>query len=281
MMNEQFYVTLPSNVYDSIHLYNTMANYSTELFSPISFNHPYEVALSEITFPTPPVAKDAVIGRIRLIKIPTPFHDTETNSHLNHKWAEFEVIKSDLQKDNFVDYLNTKLKEIADTMDCEGPPVLTKVHKMDDMYLYQLSKSFQVGYKLLVYGHLASLLGFRVSNDEIEQRYGSGTTGDLIRFDLPKLNFNINSLFIYTDIIEHQYVGNSYTQLLRCVPVDNKQESQTIIYSQPHYVPLNTNIINSIQITIKDDENHFINFPSGTEKVYIKLHFRPKQYGLF
>ena len=35
-----------------------------------------------------------------------------------------------------------------------------------------------------------------------------------------KMN-NINSLYIYTDIIDYQFVGDSFTPLLRVVPVSN------------------------------------------------------------
>ena len=106
-------------------------------------------------------------------------------------------------------------------------------------------------------------------------------SGPVVNFDLSKITFNVNNLFVYTDIINHQYVGNSYTQLLRCIPVDYRIESQSIVFDSPHYVPLNTTYIKNIQITLKDDENQFINFKTGTQKVYAKLHFRPKHHGFF
>ena len=53
-------------------------------------------------------------------------------------------------------------------------------------------------------------------------------------------------------------------------------ETQQVTYSSPHYVPLLKNVLDSVQITIKDSSGELVAFKSGSEKVILKLHFREK-----
>ena len=62
-----FYMTLPSNASMDTHPNNTMANFVTELFTPIRFEQAFEVALVEITLPS--VEKELIpIGSIEMVK---------------------------------------------------------------------------------------------------------------------------------------------------------------------------------------------------------------------
>lgn len=93
--------------------------------------------------------------------------------------------------------------------------------------LYQVSKNFEVGYKLLVYGHLALLLGLRESNDLIEQRYGVGSMGDLIRFKFPKLNLNI---VVHSDMPRSSV--HKTRLVIRIVPVEPSSRKYTAFISE-------------------------------------------------
>ena len=89
-----------------------------------------------------------------------------------------------------------------------------------------------------------------------------------------------NSLYIYTDIVEHQIVGDFYVPLLRCVPVRGENnECVTIGYDKPHYIPISKDHIDTITIEIKNDQNKNIPFRFG--KVTVKLHFRPRRTFVF
>ena len=66
-MNESFYMTLPSNASMDTHPTNTMANFKTELFTPIRFERDFEVALVEITLPS--IEKELLpVGNIEMVK---------------------------------------------------------------------------------------------------------------------------------------------------------------------------------------------------------------------
>ncbi len=52
MEKENFYITLPSSASLKEFPENTKANFKTRLYKTLKFNVPYEVALTEIIFPT-------------------------------------------------------------------------------------------------------------------------------------------------------------------------------------------------------------------------------------
>ena len=85
-------------------------------------------------------------------------------------------------------------------------------------------------------------------------------------------------LYVYTDIIEFQYVGDTKAQLIATIPVNTKQSEKIscMTFDNPLYFDVNTNKINTIHIQIKDDQNRFIRFKDGFSKVLIKLEFKQK-----
>jgi hypothetical protein len=87
----------------------------------------------------------------------------------------------------------------------------------------------------------------------------------------------IQELFIYTDIIESQMIGESSLKILQIITREGK-ENQTrkeIIFNNPHYANVNKTYINSINIQILDRNNKLVDFYSNTS-IIIKLHFRVK-----
>ena len=90
------------------------------------------------------------------------------------------------------------------------------------------------------------------------------------------LNAGIHSMFIYTDIIRETLVGNTFSPLLRNINVVPKRD----IYIQRsfdrvHYMKLNSNRINNIEIKICNSLGELIKFYFGD--VIIKIHFRRRR----
>lgn len=84
------------------------------------------------------------------------------------------------------------------------------------------------------------------------------------------------TLYVYTDIVELQIVGDFYVPLLRCVPVQGQDNDFiTITYDRPHYVPVSKHHIDTVTIEIKTDQDKNVHFYHG--KVIVKLHFRPRK----
>jgi hypothetical protein len=86
---------------------------------------------------------------------------------------------------------------------------------------------------------------------------------------------NVSLIFIYTDIIEYQYVGDTTAPLLRINTVQEESHTNSWShYDSPHYLTCNSNSISSILIYLKDQDGNDIKFISNGV-LSLKLHFRP------
>ena len=91
----------------------------------------------------------------------------------------------------------------------------------------------------------------------------------------PDLKAGIATLYVYSNIIEPQIVGNTCVPLLRIVHVHGiPGEFIEKIYTSPHYLPVIVKDLETINIAIKSDSGQFIGFNSG--KTVVQLHFRKK-----
>lgn len=83
-------------------------------------------------------------------------------------------------------------------------------------------------------------------------------------------------LYIYSDVVQPQFVGNSYSPLLRLVHVDGVHGSNIEkVFFNRQYVPVLVKDFSQIEIHIKTDGNQYVEFDSG--KTIITLHFQRKR----
>ena len=266
-MAESFYMTLPSNASMDTHPNNTMANFITELFTPIRFEKPFEVALVEITLPS--VEKELIpIGGIELVKA----SGASVMIHVGLKDIDGLDYAAVLQKISKLLQYNAKNLGLS-------PTASMKVREIDGRK-YVSMDNMPTDCYLSFYGDLADYLGFPKSVDGHRIRLnGDSLSAEIDDTHLYTPRSFQHTMFLYTNIIEYQYVGDTFKQLLSTIFVENKNDPQRITYDAPHYVPLVRNVIDGIQITIKDSSDELIKFNSGVEKVILKLHFRPRNGG--
>lgn len=84
----------------------------------------------------------------------------------------------------------------------------------------------------------------------------------------------IHSLFVYCDVVDPSFVGDSLTKLLRYVEIPSKTafgEQVVILYDNPHYVPVLKKDFDSIEIDIKDDAGETIPFQFGRSIVTLEF----------
>ena len=89
----------------------------------------------------------------------------------------------------------------------------------------------------------------------------------------PQMKFNTPALYVYSDIIGDELVGDAKVPLLRAVPIDG--EMGDFVHKEfirPYYKSVNKGYINSILIEVKDDTGQDMQFTIG--KVICTLHFR-------
>lgn len=92
------------------------------------------------------------------------------------------------------------------------------------------------------------------------------------------LSGGINSLYVYSDLVDYTTVGDVKAQLLRVVkiPSDAKfGDAVNITFERPYYIPLSKRDVRSIEIEIKDDAGSLVNFAFG--RVEVTLHFTSDQ----
>lgn len=89
----------------------------------------------------------------------------------------------------------------------------------------------------------------------------------------PQMKFKTPALYVYSDIIGDELVGDAKVPLLRAVPIDG--EMGDFVHKEfirPYYKQLTKGYINSILMEVKDDTGEDIEFTLG--KVICTLHFR-------
>jgi hypothetical protein len=94
---------------------------------------------------------------------------------------------------------------------------------------------------------------------------------------MPQLEGNAHSLYIYSSIVDHQIVGDVVAPLLRVVCPDADKLGQLVSekYIKPHYLPVNSSYIDTIDIQIRTTAGHLFPFNSGSP-VVVSLHFKPR-----
>ncbi|GBM92355.1 hypothetical protein AVEN_9196-1 [Araneus ventricosus] len=82
-------------------------------------------------------------------------------------------------------------------------------------------------------------------------------------------------LFLYTEIIESQTVGDVFTPLLRIVNVTGSDGEMVYVrYDRPYYIPLSRKLIDTIEVVIRTHLGELTPFERG--RSYVKLHLRQK-----
>lgn len=248
-----FYATLPSNSSFEYYPENTLNNYTTKLHSTLRLEGNYEVGLVEMSYPQNWIyKKDGVITfkidkKIDTFKVKFQNYDT------------FKSIAEDVEK-------FCKEKNIPCSFSYNNIEQKMKIDVKSPPYI-----DFSEG--------LNEELGFKHTNFHLSP--GGFTPKSFVSRQLENKLKCISALFIYCNIIDYQFIGNTFAPLLRTILVnensDNYGKYIDHIFSKPHYIPVSVNTIDTIEINIRDDTGEPIHFEAG--KILVKLHFKPKHYG--
>lgn len=247
-----FFVTLPSNASMKLFPGNIIGNYTTKLHDSIELEGEWEVGLAEILFPITWLVR-------KPLKISITPHNNDNAETFEIKFKPHETLTDiALKMSNFY---NKKGLYITFTND-----------ETRNRFSFRFNKNLIS--KIQMEKDLANLLGFsRHEYSLLEQSVG-------LDGDVEQDFEGLGTFLIYTDIIKHQFIGDANAKVLRVVALDQelgkKYQYINKIYDIPHYVPLERNNIEMINICLKDLQGETVSFESG--KVVVKLHFRRKYY---
>ena len=255
-----FYMTLPSDSSMKYFPENKISSFVTRLPAPITLNGEWEVGLSEIIYPHTwlNITEETnlfeyVIGKGKhtKTKIPQGFYETTE-----------ELIKT----------MTRQIKE-------NKPPLIQLNYNKNSKRVKIILKGES---KLILHRGIAENLGFppgnvcfetenaweNVNENEVERIVESPFVAD------PNALFSL--LFVYSNVVSPQIVGDVQAPLLRVVNVRGKPgEIISSQYDRPHYLPVSQKYFQTIEIEIKSVTGKPVPFERG--KVIIVLHFRMRQ----
>jgi hypothetical protein len=144
------------------------------------------------------------------------------------------------------------------------------INKIDRQYFFQfpsnpIAKRFDFG----------TMLGF--SEDQLNRWIIS--PGEQARY-LPDIRRGVHGIYVYTDLILPQFVGDTLAPLIRVINPQHQHGSETLYkgdtisyhYKNIYYYPLARNTFDTIEINLLTDYDSLLKFSSG--KTLIQLHFR-------
>lgn len=261
-------MTLPSNSSMGHHPNNTVAQFTTALSQNIELDGDWEVGISEICIPsnwynvTTEMSQIAV--NLNEVRIPEGFYSSAKN--ILEKIVE--LIKENEQM------LEPRFEYVGRIRDEHW---MTSLPAGKIGFLYDTRKD-KVGIVvpkntyLFMTGHIAEMLGF----DDINL-FSTPSDGPAYLLFKAQRQANIQQslllAYVYCDIIEPTFVGDTKVQLLRTVNVDTTNRNiVNHIFINPLYVPVLKKHFNSIEINIMTSTGDPVPFASGHSVV--TLHFR-------
>ena len=275
-MNDQFYITLPSN--SSLHIYGKQqpSNYRTKLEPTISVNpNDYVVGLAEISFP---------LSFFNIDTCPFQIYVPGNSSYQ-------QAIDVTVEGKRYVSgaHLVREMQRVISNALPIGHS--GKIGLEYDETSCRTRVTAEPGYQLFVPNELVKPLGFEyqtgivwlAENPSREVLGAELPRGDITRRRIEEGLFPVNhnrhhpTLYVYTDLVENQRVGDANVQLLRTVNIPQAYQGELVThtFSNIHYCALSRGVLDSVEIHIVDDLGRDVLFKHGD--VITKLHFKKRR----
>ena len=132
--------------------------------------------------------------------------------------------------------------------------------------------------RLTLTGVMRQILGFpsKVPTNPV----GNYSLKPFDGYSVVDMNQGVESLYVYSSVVEPRIVGNSFMPLLRIVPITGKHgDMVSKQFDHIHYVPLMTKTFGTVEVDIRDDTGRSVPIEQG--KVTVTLHFRRRKNSLF
>ena len=267
-MASDFYLVLPSNSSMHLHPNNTLTNYVTMLPRRISLSAEWECGLVEINYPHNWFnvrEKDGVFtiqpetGRLDEYGVSRDCYRTFIDaSYYDNPDTLFRAINKKL-------IMSPKSKKNRVKLSYSNISQKATVHLSPNT-------------KLTMTEDMGHMLGFPSAVLSSPTRTYSFKPFELR--SVVDLNQGLESLYVYSSVVEPRIVGNSVVPLLRIVPITGKQgQVVSTHFDNVHYLPLLGKEFGNVEIDIRDDTGRPVPFERG--KVTVTLHFRRRKNGLF
>jgi hypothetical protein len=252
-----FYLTLPSNASHNLFPKNSQNSYRINLAKTIDLQGSWSVALSEIHY----VADVENISDNNGFEIRLRHTVNDITVHGNITAGKYKNILAVVNAVN-----NSIIYACKESVDFSN-----YITEIDRALYFEYNRV--TGYatiinntpsiSILLKGDLALCLGFKP--DKLFDCNRQAT----YRADM---DIGFHTLYVYSDIVSPQVVGDSVVPLLRVVDFGKKLNGNTVhIYKNPYYIPIVRQRFENIQIDIRRDNGELVKFRRG--KTVVVLHF--------
>jgi len=268
MASHKFFITLPSNVKSPSYHVNIPSHFITNLASPLHLpNNEYEVALVEVSFPLIYHNVYFEIGTFYVRFTTADGTSVKETLHIPEQWYRSVVELAEGINKQFPSSFKGRLA-------IKGAGARRRVNMM--IYDLESIKFHPTVANML--GFDRHVLKFDFRNSVIDKAGKVRVTRHAAERD-PNIRASLFNVYIYTNIVEDQIVGNQLVPLLRTISFEGKSgEYVHKIFDSPHYLNLSTDTIQHIEVKLATDLGSLIHFETG--KVIVKLHFRKKHFWL-
>ena len=277
-VNNHFYLTLPSSTFNGLYSDNTLAKYTTPLKEFLDFtNDTYEVALVEISAHT--YIYNHKIGNRPVVSF--RFSSSEKNSIFYDITIPAGFYKNAFSlltaiNESMTNHIMLNFLKIGVTDMITGQYHDISEARSDTDYFMTVKTIDNSDFSLDLFNRITGLQFYGICKDMFEKVYTDYslyymTSDNKLTKTLYKNEPQI--LYIYTDIIEHQFIGNSNSKLLRTImlpEINNKCFHHEFL--NPHYVRVESGVYKTINVYIRDATGKLASFADG--ELLVKLHFR-------
>jgi len=260
---EHFYVTLPSDSSGYFFPNNTIAHFRTKLATPIELDPDrWEVGLVDISYPKG-YRKQFLYNTLRVnsteIKFPVKHYESlyDLIAHLPYF---LESPKREQFMNTFSEYINRYITEEG-----AGKKLLRTCPAQNSI---RIDENVVSHFPLRVYDGLEDLA--KTIMDPANCRSSGVTTPvkDNSDFATPE------PVYVYTDIIKPNLVGDSYVRLLTTLHFPSASGYHT--FNFPLYKPVEQSYIESIAISLVTKTGENVVFEDSDIPCLVVLHFKKK-----
>ena len=244
MEDRQFYLWLPSNSSSDVFPRNTLAEYRVRLPNSIQPSGDWEVALTEIQYKKHWHNIRENFGNVFYVRAP----------------KKKSLIDRVTIPPGHYHTLQEVIHQMNEAVKSEGyeKDVVFSISELSRKVTVQLNNRTE-----LLFGQIGPQLGFSE---------GQNLSGTAMAKREADLNMDLHSLYVYTDIVEAQMVGDSKFQLIRIVPVETTATEIVMkTFLSPQYIPVSRKQFNTIEMNIRLHTGELVPFAAG--HLLVTLHF--------
>jgi len=292
MAQKDFYIILPSNVKtseDSATEENLISQYTTILPARLRFP-PYEdwrVAVTDFSYKQTwfNILKESKIKFMLLSGL-------EVEPHLSPESKEDMVVEAGFYEtiDSLVMSINAKLALLKEKYDTAPKLYYNPNSHIVSIFPGKFTSSSKESLIIPLFGiEVERLLGLtqvgeknlatRLKDADVIFKNKIISTKKIKGTGPGDINAGFNNFFIYTNIVQQSYVGNTSTPILTSVPTKRSVDGWGgSVHHKPKnliYRPLQVHSLDTIDIQITDDKGQLVPFKKGN--IVVILHF--KSYG--